>query len=105
MKAVTAQVTPPVAAAAALVAQIWTAMPSSRAKREIRTRRKKNPAGITAQRVRDVSRVRKRPPLTGAGHRALALDRSSLKRSPEIIDKQGQRGEGAGVENAAQRIR
>lgn len=105
MKAVTAQVTPPVAAAAALVAQIWTAMPSSRAKREIRTRRKKNPAGITAQRVRDVSRVRKRPPLTGAGHQALALDRSSLKRSPEIIDKQGQRGEGAGVENAAQRIR
>lgn len=100
MKVVTAQVSPPIAAAAVIVAQIQTAMASSRAKRERRTR-KKNPAGITARRARDESRVRKRPPLTGAGHQALALHTSGLKRSPEIIDKQGQRGEEAGVDSAA----
>lgn len=33
------------------------------------------------------------------------LDRGGLKRSPEIIDKQGQRGEGAGVEIAGMRTR
>lgn len=102
-KVATVPVTPPTAAAA-IVAQIQTAMASSRAKRE-RRRRKRIPVGITALRVNSQSRVRKRPLLTGAGHRAPMLDRSSLKRSPEIIDKQGQRGEGAGVEIAAMRTR
>lgn len=107
MKVVTARVTPPIAAAAVAavvivtVAQIQT---SSRAKRERRTR-KKIPVGITALRASGESRVRKRPPLTEAGHRVLTLDTSGLKRSPEIIDKQGQRGEGAGVEIAARRSR
>lgn len=105
MKVVIVQVSPPIAAAAAvIVTQIQTATASSRAKRERRTR-KKNPAGITARRAIDESRVRKRPPLTGAGHRALALDRSNLKTSPEIIDKQGQRREEAGVESAARTTR
>lgn len=100
-----APVTPPTAAAAAvIVAQIQRAMASSRAKRE-RRRRKRIPVGITALSANTQSRVRKRPLLTGAGHRALALHRSSLKRSPEIIDKQGQRGEGAGVEIAGTRLR
>lgn len=99
-KVVTVRVSPLIAAAAVIVAQIQITAASSRAKRERRTR-KKNPAGITARRARDESRVRKRPLLTGAGHRALALDRSGLKRSPEIIDKQGQRGEEAGVDSAA----
>lgn len=103
-KIVTAPVTPPTAAAAVIVAQIQTAMASSRAKRE-RRRRKKIPVGITALSANNQSRVRKRPLLTGAGHRALMLDRSGLKRSPEIIDKQGQRGEGAGVEIAGRRTR
>ncbi len=111
MKVVTARVTPPAAAAAAAVvvvvvtvAQIQTVTASSRAKRKRRTR-KKIPVGITALRVSRESRVRKRPPLIGAGHRALTPDRSGLKRSPEISDKQGQRGEGAGVDIAAQRTR
>lgn len=99
MKVVTAQVTPPIAAAV-IVAQIQTVVASPRAKRERRTR-KKIPVGITALRASVKSRVRKRPLLTGAGHRALTLDRSGLKRSLEIIDKQRQRGEGAGVEIAA----
>lgn len=105
-KVVTAQVSRPIAAAAAavIVAQNQTAMASSRAKRKRRTR-KKNPAGITARRARDKSRVRERPPLTGAGHRALALDRGGLKRSPEIMDKQGRRGEEAGVDSAARTTR
>lgn len=105
MKVVTARATPPIAAAVAvvIVAQIQTAMASSRAKRERRTR-KKIPVGITALRASGESRVRKRPPLTEAGHRALTLDRSGLK-SPEIIGKQGQRGEEAGVGIAAQRTR
>lgn len=100
----TALRTPPIAAAVVTVAQIQTVMASSRAKRERRTR-KKIPVGITALRVSGESRVRKRPPLIGAGHRAPTLDRSSLKRSPEIIDKQGQRGEGPRVEIAALRTR
>lgn len=102
MKVVTAQVTLPIAAAAAavIVAQIQTVIASPRAKRERRTR-KKIPVGITALRASVKSRVRKRPLLTGAGHGALMLDRSGLKRSLEIIDKQRQRGEGAGVEIAA----
>ncbi|KAF3843248.1 hypothetical protein F7725_002097 [Dissostichus mawsoni] len=54
---------------------------------------------------RGESRVRKRPPLTEAGHRALAPNTSGLKRSREIIDKQGQRGEGAGVVVLSQRTR
>lgn len=106
MKVVTVQVTPPIAAAAVVVltaAQIQKAMASSRAKRERRTR-KKIPVGITAPRVSSKSRV-KRPPLVGAGHAALTPDRRGLKRSPEITDKQGQRGDGAGVDTAAQRTR
>lgn len=103
--AATVQVTPPIAAAAAAarVAPIRTAEASPRAEREIRARRK-DPARITAQRVTDMSRVRKRPPLTGAGRRARALHRRSLKRRVEIIDKQGQKGEGAGVEGTALRL-
>lgn len=106
MKVVTARVTPPIAAAVAavIVAPIQTAMASSRAKRERRTR-KKIPVGITALRASGESRVRERPHLTEAGHGALTPDRSGVKRSPEIIDKQGQRGEGAGVEIAARRTR
>lgn len=88
MKAATARVTPPVAAAVMIVAQIQTVIVSPRARRERRTR-KKIPVGITALSASDKSRVRERPLLTGAGHRALALDRSRLKRSLEIIDKQG----------------
>lgn len=106
MKVVTVQVTPPIAAAAAVVLtapRIQKAMASSRAKRERRTR-KKIPVGITAPRVSSKSRV-KRPPLVGAGHAALTLDRRGLKRSPEITDKQGRRGDGAGVDTAAQRTR
>lgn len=104
MKVVTARATTPAAAAAVIVAQIQTVVASSRAKRERRTR-KKIPVGITALRASDESRVRKRPLLTGAGHRVLALDRSNLKSGLEIIDKQGQRGEGAGVKIAAPRTR
>lgn len=105
MKVVTVQVTPPIAAAVVVLtaAQIQKAMASSRAKRERRTR-KKIPVGITAPRVSSKSRV-KRPPLVGAGHAALTPDRRGLKRSPEITDKQGQRGDGAGVDTAAQRTR
>lgn len=103
MKAVAAPVTPPVAAAV-IVVQIQTAMVSSRARSERRTR-KEIPVGITALRASNESRVRERPPLTGAGHRALTLDRGGLKRSPEITEKYGQRGEGAGVEIAAWRTR
>lgn len=101
----------PIAAAAVVVVavmvtvtQIQTAVESSRAKRKRRTR-KKIPVGITALRASGESRVRKRPPLIGAGHRALTPDRSGLKRSREITDKQGQRGEGAGVDTAARRTR
>lgn len=106
MKAATAaRVTPPAAAVAVVtVAQIQTARASSRAKRERRTRRK-IPVGITARRASGESRVRKRPPLIGAGHRVLAPDTSGLKRSPEITDERGQRGEGAGVDIAARRTR
>lgn len=111
MKVVRVQVTPPKAAAVAAVAvvvvltvaRIQKATASSRAKRERRTR-KKIPVGITAPRVSDKSRV-KRPPLGGAGRPALMPDRSGLKRSPEITDKQGRRGDGAGVETATQRKR
>lgn len=108
MKVVTVQVTPPKAAAAAAavivtVARIQKATVSSRAKRERRAR-KKIPVGITAPRLSSKSRV-KRPPLVGAGHRALAPDRSGLKRSPEITDKQGLRGDRAGVDTAAQKTR
>lgn len=88
MKAATARVTPPVAAAVMIVAQIQTVIASPRARRERRTR-KKIPVGITALSASDKSRVRERPLLTGAGHRALTLDTSRLKRSLEIIDKQG----------------
>lgn len=102
-RVVTARVTPPIAAAViVIVARIQTAVASSRAKRERRTR-KKIPVGITALRASAQSRVRKRPPLIGAGHRALTLDRSGLRRSPEITGKQGQKGEEAGVEIAARR--
>lgn len=52
-----------------------------------------------------MSRVRKGALLPGAGHRALALDRSGLKWRPEITDGQGQRGEGVRVGSAAQRKR
>lgn len=104
-RAVTARVTPPIAVAAVavvvIVAQILTVMASSRAKRERRTR-KKIPVGITARRASTESRV-KRPPLIGAGHEALTPDTSGLRRSPEITDKQGQRGDGAGVDIAARR--
>lgn len=103
-RVVTTRVTPPAAAAIVIVAQIQTVMASSRAKRERRTR-EKIPVGITAPRASHESRVRKAPPVIGAGHRALTLDRSSLKRSPEIIDRRGQRGERAGVEIAARRTR
>lgn len=99
LKVVTARVTPPMAAAVVIVTQIQTAMASSRAKR------KKIPVGITALRASGESRVRKRPPLTEAGHRALAPNTSGLKRSREIIDKQGQRGERAGVVVLSQRTR
>lgn len=106
MKVAVAPVTPPAAAAAAAVtvSQIQRVMASSRAKRERRIR-KKIPVGITALRASAESRVRERPLLTGAGHQALTQDRGGLKRSPEIIDKHGQRGEGAGVEIAARRTR
>lgn len=98
-----ARVTPPTVAVV-IVAQIQTVTASSRAKRERRTR-KKIPVGITALRASGESRVRKGPPLLEAGQRALTLDTSGVMRSPEIIDKQGQRGEGAAVEITAQRTR
>ena len=107
LKVVTARVTPPAAAAvvavAVIVAPIQTARASSRARRKRRTR-KKIPVGITALRASGESRV-KRPPLIEAGHGALTLDTSGPERSPEITSKQGQRGEGAGVDIAARRTR
>lgn len=96
MKVATTLVTPLVVAAVVIVAQIQTAGASSRARRVRRTR-KKIPVGITARRASSKSRVRKGPPLTGAGQQALTPDRSGLKRSRQIIDTQGQRGEGAGA--------
>lgn len=97
MKVVTAPVTLLIVAAV-IVTQIQTAMASTRARRERRPRRK-IPVGITVLRVSDESRVRKGPPLTEAGQRALTQDRSGMKRSLEIIDKQGQRGEGVGAKS------
>lgn len=101
MRAARVQATP--AAAAAVIAVIQTVVASLRARRA--RKRKKSPVGITALRANDESRVRKRPPLTGAGHRVLATDRSGLKRRLEITHKEGQRGEGAGVHVAAPRRR
>lgn len=92
------RVIPPMPAAAAMVTRIQTRA-SPRVKGEIR-RRKKVPVGITALTTSGESGVGERPPLTGAGHRAPI---SGLKRSLEIIDKEGQRGEGAGVRIAAPR--
>lgn len=104
MRVVTAQVTPPAAVAAtATVAQIRKAVESSRAKIERRAR-KKIPVGITAPRLSAESRV-KRPRRAGAGHGALAAERSAPKRSPEIIDRPGPRGDGAGVDTAARERR
>lgn len=102
--AATAQATPPTAAAAVTATPIQTTTASPRAKRRRRTR-EKIPVGITAQRASEESRVRERPPLTEAGHRAPTLDRGGLKRTLEIIDKEGQKGEGAGVAITAQRTR
>lgn len=93
-RAATAPATPPIAGV--IVAQIQTVVASLRA----RETRKKSPVGITALRARDESRVTKRPPLTGTGHRVLATDRRL-----EITHKDGQRGEGPGVHVAAQRTR
>lgn len=101
-RAATARVTP--VAAAMIVTLIQTARASPRGKRGRRTRRQ-IPVGITAQRTSNESRVRKRPPLTEAGHQAPTLDRRGLERTLEIIDKEGQRGEGAGVGIAAPRTR
>lgn len=106
MRVVTAQVTPLAAvavAATATVAQIRKAVESSRAKIERRAR-KKIPVGITAPRLSAESRV-KRPRRAGAGHGALAAERSAPKRSPEIIDRPGPRGDGAGVDTAARERR
>lgn len=106
MRVVTAQVTPPTAAAVAAtatVAQIQKAVESSRAEIERRAR-KKIPVGITAPRLSAESRV-KRPRRAGAGHGALAARRSAPKRSPEIIDRPGPRGDGAGVDTAARERR
>lgn len=103
MRVVTAQVTPPTAAAAVTAAQIQKAAESSRAKIERRAR-KKIPVGITAPRLSGESRV-KRPRRAGAGHGALAADRSAPKRSPEITDRPGPRGDGAGVVTAARERR
>lgn len=104
MKAATVRLIPPVVAAVAVIAtRIQKVRASPRAKRKRRTR-EKIPVGITAQRVSGKSRVRKGPLLTGAGHGAFTLDRGDLKRSLEIVDKQGQRGEGAGVAAVALRV-
>ena len=96
-RAVTAQVNPPAApaeAAAVTVTPIQMVIASPRAKRKRKTR-KESPVGITALSASHESRVKQRPLLAGAGHRALTLDRSGLKRSLEITDKGEQRGEGA----------
>lgn len=95
----------PIQAAAVIVSQTRAAVASQRAKRERRRATKKTHVGITALRVRDESRVRKGALLPGAGHRALTLDRSGLKRRPVITDEQGQRGEGVRVGSAALRTR
>lgn len=96
-----ARVTPLIAAVMATQTQTRA---SPRVKREGR-RRKRSPVGITALTTSGESRVRKRPPLTEAGHRAPTPDISGPKRSLEIIDKEGQRGDGAGVGIAARRTR
>lgn len=103
-KVVTVQVTP---AAAAVVVVTMTliqkATASSRAKRE-RQKRRKIPVGITGPTVSSKSRV-KETPLAGAGRRALTPDGSDATKSPEITDRQGQRGDGAGVTTTARRAR
>lgn len=91
--------------AAAVIVTPTQTRASPRVRGEIRRRRKKIPAGITAPTTSGESRVRRRPPLTGAGHRAPTPDISGLKRSLEIVDKEEQRGEGAGVGIAAPRTR
>lgn len=104
MRVATAQVTPPkVAAAVATAAQIQKAAESSIAEIERRAR-KKIPVGITAPRLSAESRV-KRPRRAGAGHGALAAETSAPKSSPEITYRPGPRGDGAGVDTAAQERR
>lgn len=108
MRVVTAQVSLPKAAAVAAaatvtVAQIQKAAESSKA--EIKRRaRKKIPVGITAPKLSTESRV-KRHRRAGAGHGALAVERSLPKKSPEITDRPAPRGDGAGVDTAAREKR
>lgn len=101
MRVVTVQVTLP-KAAAVRVTQIQKAAESSKAEIERRVR-KKIPVGITAPKLSAESRV-KRHHRAGAGHGALAVQRSLPKRCPEIIDRPA-RGDGAGVDTAAREKR
>lgn len=103
MRVVTAQVTLPKAAAAATATRIQKATESSKAEIERRAK-KKIPVGITAPILSAESRV-KRHHRAGAGHGALAPERSLPKRSPEITDRPTLTGDGAGVDTAARERR